>query len=52
MVDGDTGRVLNLVVVAGLGAAGAALVLGGYRALGVRAALTDRTPVPPPEVAA
>jgi hypothetical protein len=51
-LDADTGRLLNLVVVGGLAAVGAGLVVGGYRVLGVRGALTDRTPVPPPEVAA
>jgi putative peptidoglycan lipid II flippase len=51
-VDAESGRVVNLVVVAGLAAGGAALVVGGYRALGVRAALSDRQPVAPPEVTA
>ena len=51
-VDADTGRLLNLVVVGGLAAVGAGLVVAGYRLLGVRGALTDRIPVPPPGVAA
>jgi putative peptidoglycan lipid II flippase len=51
-VDADTGRLVNLGVVGGLAVVGAGLVVAGYRVLGVRGALTERTPVAPPEVAA
>jgi putative peptidoglycan lipid II flippase len=56
LLDAGSSRGANLAVVAGLGLAGAGLVLVGYRALGVRAALSVRTPAPPaadaPEVLA
>jgi hypothetical protein len=42
----DPGRLADIAVVAGTGLAGAALVLGGYRVLGVRSALTTRQSVP------
>jgi putative peptidoglycan lipid II flippase len=48
VLDGDSSRVANLAVVAGLGLVGAGLVVLGYRALGVRGALSERTTVPPP----
>jgi putative peptidoglycan lipid II flippase len=56
LVDGSSGRLANLLVVAGLGLAGTGLVLAGYRLLGVRASLSTRAPVVPaadaPEVPA
>jgi putative peptidoglycan lipid II flippase len=56
VLDASSARAANLVVVAGLGLAGAGLVVAGYRVLGVRSALSVRTPVPPaadaPEVLA
>ncbi len=55
-LDGDTGRLADLAAVAGLGLVGAGLVVLGYRALGVRDALSERASVPPtvgpPEVLA
>jgi putative peptidoglycan lipid II flippase len=42
----DPGRLADIAVVAGTGLAGAALVLAGYRVLGVRSALTTRQSVP------
>jgi putative peptidoglycan lipid II flippase len=52
LLDGASARLVNLVVVSGLGLAGAGAVLVGYRVLGVRRALSDRVPVPPPGAAA
>jgi putative peptidoglycan lipid II flippase len=56
VLDASSSRAANLVVVAGLGLLGAGLVVVGYRVLGVRSALSVRTPVPPaadaPEVLA
>ena len=52
LVDGASARLVNLVVVSGLGLAGAGAVLVGYRLLGVRRALSDRVPVAPPGAAA
>jgi putative peptidoglycan lipid II flippase len=51
LVDGDTTRLVNLATVAGLGLVGAALVVLGYRVLGVRRALSERTAVAPPGAA-
>ena len=47
VLDAGSSRLANLVVVAGCGAAGAGLVLLGYRALGVRGALSERASAPP-----
>jgi hypothetical protein len=52
LLDGASARLVNLVVVSGLGLAGAGAVLVGYRVLGVRRALSTRVPVPPPGAAA
>ncbi|MFO7280439.1 MAG: lipid II flippase MurJ [Thermoanaerobacterales bacterium] len=52
LVGGETGQLPNLAAVAGIGVVGAALVVAGYRLTRVRAALTERTPVPPAEGAA
>jgi putative peptidoglycan lipid II flippase len=48
ILDGESSHLADLVVVTVSGAAGAAVVALGYRALGVRAALTARVTVPPP----
>jgi putative peptidoglycan lipid II flippase len=52
LVDAGSARLVNLVVVSGLGLAGAGAVLVGYRVLGVRRALSDRIPVSPPDATA
>jgi putative peptidoglycan lipid II flippase len=43
LLDADSGRIVTLAVLAGVGVAGAGIVLGGYQLLGVRAALSERT---------
>jgi putative peptidoglycan lipid II flippase len=48
LLDAGSARLVNLVVVSGLGLAGAGAVLVGYRVLGVRRALSDRVPAAPP----
>ncbi len=52
LLDEASARLVTLVVVGGLGLAGAGAVLVGYRVLGVRRALSDRVPVAPPGEAA
>jgi putative peptidoglycan lipid II flippase len=47
LVDADSGRAADLVVVAGLGLVGAGLILGADQVLGVRRALSRRHPVAP-----
>jgi hypothetical protein len=50
LVDADSGWFADLAVVAGIGAAGAGLILAADHLLGVRQALSRRTgePAPPP----
>jgi putative peptidoglycan lipid II flippase len=48
LVDADSGRGLDLVVVAGLGAVGAGLILLGDQVAGVRRALSRREMTDPP----
>jgi hypothetical protein len=43
LVDADSGRLADLAVVAGLGLAGAGLVVLGYRLVGLRGVLSERT---------
>jgi peptidoglycan biosynthesis protein MviN/MurJ (putative lipid II flippase) len=43
LLDAESGRIVTLAVLGALGLAGAGIVLGGYRLLGVRAALSERT---------
>jgi phosphoribosylaminoimidazole (AIR) synthetase len=52
LVGGESAQLPNLAAVVGIGVVGAALVVAGYRLTRVRAALTERTPVPPAEGAA
>jgi putative peptidoglycan lipid II flippase len=47
LLDARSSRAEILVTLAVLGLAGAGLVVGGYRLLGVRGALTERTGTPP-----
>ena len=47
-LDADSGRIATLAVLAGLGLAGAGIVLGGYQLLGVRPALSERAGVAAP----
>jgi hypothetical protein len=47
VLDAGSPRLTNLAVVAVLGVVGGGLVFAGYQVLGVRASLSERTPVPP-----